>query len=172
MLRTALVALASLLSACAAANPTAPTAPTVTADHAFPEQRTEAEWRAALSPEQYRILRERGTERAWTGPYVDNHEDGAYRCAGCGQVLFDSAQKFESGSGWPSFWQPAADGAVAIKADLSHGMVRTEVVCARCGGHLGHVFNDGPRPTGERWCINGHALSFEARPVTQATPAR
>jgi peptide-methionine (R)-S-oxide reductase len=124
-----------------------------------PAAMTEAEWRRRLSPEQYRVLREHGTERAGTSPLNAEKRAGIFRCAGCGQELFDSATKYESGSGWPSFWAPV-EGAVATKEDRSLLMRRTEVLCGRCGGHLGHVFPDGPRPTGERYCMNGAALSF------------
>lgn len=123
--------------------------------------KSDAEWRRALTPEQYRILREKGTERAFTGEYYHNQVAGTYLCAACGQALFSSETKYESGSGWPSYWQPVVPDAVETRRDLSHFMVRTEVTCSRCGGHLGHVFDDGPRPTGLRYCINSAALQFE-----------
>jgi peptide-methionine (R)-S-oxide reductase len=123
-------------------------------------QKSDAEWRAQLSPEQYHILREKGTECALTGAFWDNHEPGEYHCAGCGQPLFSSETKFESGTGWPSFFQPIAPGAVDTYEDRSHGMVRTEITCSRCDGHLGHVFPDGPRPTGLRFCTNSAAFNF------------
>lgn len=124
--------------------------------------KTEAEWRAELTPEQYRILRERGTEPPFSGKYVHAKEDGIYRCAACGQPLFSSEMKFESGSGWPSFWDVLESGRVELHRDFSHGMVRTEVTCNRCGGHLGHLFDDGPREkTGLRYCINSGALELD-----------
>ena len=124
-------------------------------------QLTEAEWREKLSPEQYQILREAGTERAFTGKYEKNKEPGLYTCAGCGAPLFSSDTKYESGSGWPSYYQPVDANAVDEHRDASHGMVRTEVRCARCEGHLGHVFPDGPAPTGLRYCINSASLDFK-----------
>jgi peptide-methionine (R)-S-oxide reductase len=123
----------------------------------------EAYWKEKLNPEQYRIMRQKGTEAPWTGVYVDNHADGVYRCAACGQELFSSATKFESGSGWPSFYDVAAAGRVELHDDDSAGMRRTEVTCARCRAHLGHVFPDGPADkTGQRYCINSVALAFDA----------
>jgi peptide-methionine (R)-S-oxide reductase len=122
---------------------------------------SDAEWRQRLTPERYRVLREQGTERAFTGEYWDHHAAGTYRCAGCGEELFSSSHKFDSGCGWPSFDRPLGEG-VETAIDESHGMVRTEVHCARCGGHLGHVFPDGPRETtGERYCINSLSLEFD-----------
>jgi peptide-methionine (R)-S-oxide reductase len=125
-------------------------------------QKTDAQWREELTPEQYQVLRKAGTERAFTGKYWNNHEDGIYRCAGCGAELFGSDTKFESGSGWPSFTEPKVAEAVTLKRDISHGMIRTEVECARCGGHLGHVFDDGPRDRGgQRYCMNSCAMDFQ-----------
>lgn len=124
--------------------------------------KTESEWREKLDIEQYQVLRKGGTERAFTGKYWDEHRDGTYRCAGCGQPLFESDTKFESGSGWPSFYQPKDGADLAEEEDSSYGMSRTEVKCANCGGHLGHVFPDGPRPTGLRYCINSAALDLDA----------
>jgi peptide-methionine (R)-S-oxide reductase len=127
--------------------------------------KTEAQWQAELTPEQYHILREKGTERAFTGKYVDTHKDGTYTCAGCGAELFDASTKFESGSGWPSFYEPKNTENVELRPDNGFFMKRTEVVCKRCGGHLGHVFNDGPQPTGQRFCINSCSLELkEAEP--------
>jgi peptide-methionine (R)-S-oxide reductase len=124
-------------------------------------QKTETEWKAELTPEQYRVLREKGTERAFTGEYHATKEPGTYRCAGCGSELFRSDTKFESGTGWPSFYEPAEADAVETERDWGLLMPRTEVHCGRCGGHLGHVFNDGPHPTGLRYCINSCALDLE-----------
>jgi len=123
--------------------------------------KSDAEWRAELSPEQYRVLRQQGTEAPFTGEYDEVFEPGTYLCAGCGAELFDSEAKYNSGCGWPAFYQAAGKDAVDEETDTSHGMVRTEVTCANCGGHLGHLFPDGPQPTGVRYCINSAALKLE-----------
>jgi peptide-methionine (R)-S-oxide reductase len=130
------------------------------ADSKFEIEKTDNEWRENLTPEQFRVLRQHGTERAGTSPLNSEKRHGTFRCAGCGHPLFDSNTKFESGTGWPSFYAPL-DLAVDTSVDTSHHMVRSEVHCAKCGGHLGHVFPDGPRPTGLRYCMNGTALDFE-----------
>ena len=132
-----------------------------------PVEKSPEQWEAELSEQEYRILREHGTERAGTGRYLDNKEDGVYACAGCGLALYDASTKFDSGTGWPSFYQPIAEDHVAEIEDTSYGMRRVENRCARCGGHLGHVFPDGPRPTGLRYCMNGYALRFFDRDQVQ-----
>lgn len=126
-------------------------------------KKSEDEWRLELDPESYHILREKGTERAFTGDYYQNKDEGTYVCKGCGTPLFSSDTKYESGSGWPSFYDAISKGVIETKADYSLGMIRTEIACAVCGGHLGHIFDDGPKPTGQRYCVNSRSLDFRKK---------
>jgi peptide-methionine (R)-S-oxide reductase len=152
------LALAGVAIAAAPAAKTLPKGPNTVIEKI---EKPDAEWKKILTPEQYRVLREHGTERAWTSPLNDNHQKGVFVCAACGLPLFSSETKFNSGTGWPSFWAPIDPTHVGTTVDRSFFMSRTEVHCARCGGHLGHVFPDGPPPTGQRYCMNGVALKFE-----------
>lgn len=162
---TALLAL--LLVGCAAVTTEAApqTIRILEADENGKVQKSDAEWRSLLTERQYYILRDKGTELAFSGAYNKHKGEGVYRCAACGHALFDSETKFDSGTGWPSFYAPHSEQALSEISDRSHGMVRTEVLCDRCGGHLGHVFHDGPKPTGLRYCINSAALQFDAAEV-------
>ena len=158
---------AALLTGCGSSSvAVAPGAPVITTTNQTMNDRiarTDEEWKKELTPEQYRVLREKGTERAFTGEYWNTKDKGVYRCAGCGEELFVSDTKFDSDCGWPSFYAPKDSKVVAESGDNSHFMKRTEVLCSKCGGHLGHVFDDGPKPTGLRYCINSASLKFEAK---------
>jgi peptide-methionine (R)-S-oxide reductase len=154
------LSLVAAVLACRAAAPSAQKGPKMNTAHTYKVTKTDAEWKAALTPEQYRVLRQKGTERPFTNEYNDNHAKGTYVCAACGQPLYSSDAKFESGTGWPSFWQPIDKSAVEEETDRTLGMKRTEVLGSRCGGHLGHVFEDGPKPTGLRYCMNSAAMKF------------
>lgn len=158
-----LVVLISIsLSACAQKSDNNQTKSTVVSMDTFEIKKTDDEWRKQLSPVQFGILREKGTERPYTGEYDKFYEEGIYFCAACGTELFTSKTKYNSGCGWPAFYEPSVNKNIVEKRDVSHGMVRIEVMCAKCGGHLGHVFEDGPKPTGLRYCINSGSLKFEA----------
>jgi peptide-methionine (R)-S-oxide reductase len=166
-----LIALVTM--AATACNATSTTSQYITQEEvthmSFEIEKSETEWRNALTPEEYRVLREKGTERAFAGEYWDAKDDGIYKCAACENPLFDASTKYKSGTGWPSFWQAVSDSAVVAIEDRSLGMVRVEIVCGRCGSHLGHLFNDGPRPTGLRYCLNSISLDLDRTNGTDDT---
>jgi len=176
MLRLSLLSAVLLAAGCGSSqvtNPVATTAitntPAAAANPATTNKvmKTDEEWKKELTPEQYQVLRKKGTERAFTGEFWNTKDPGIYRCAGCGEVLFASDTKYDSGCGWPSFYAPTNSTVIAQQTDKSHFMERTEVLCAKCGGHLGHVFDDGPQPTGLRYCINSASLKFEKKAATR-----